>query len=54
MKKLLIIALLLISNLAISGPYLMSKHVFKMKDTNYDKTINHIRFGNFWKTEKVK
>ena len=23
----------------------MSKHEFKMKDTNYDKTINHIRFG---------
>ena len=51
MKKLLIIPLLLISNLAISGPYLMSKHEFKMKDTNYDKTINHIRFGNSWKTE---
>ena len=30
MKKLLIIPLLLISNLAISGPYLMSKHEFKM------------------------
>ena len=29
----------------------MSKHEFKMKDTNYDKTINHIRFGNSWKTE---
>tara|TARA_X000000368_G_C22508427_1_gene483761 strand:- start:134 stop:502 length:369 start_codon:yes stop_codon:yes gene_type:complete len=52
MKKLLFIPLLLsITNLALSGPYIMSKHELKMKDTNYDKTINHIRFGNSWKTE---
>ena len=51
MKFLLIPLLLSLSNIAVSGPYLMSKHEFKMKDSDYDKTINHIRFGNSWKTE---
>jgi len=36
MKKILsIIFLLSISTVVISGPYLMSKHEFKMKDTDY-------------------
>ena len=52
MKKILsIIFLLSISTVVISGPYLMSKHEFKMKDTDYSSTINHIRFGHSWKTE---
>jgi hypothetical protein len=52
MKKLLFIPILLsLSNLAFSGPYLMSKHEFKMKDSDYDKTVNHVRLGNSWKTE---
>ena len=52
MKKLLIVPLLLsFSTSALSGPYLMSKHEFKMKDSDYSKTINHIRLGNSWKTE---
>jgi hypothetical protein len=29
----------------------MTKHEFKMKDTDYSSTINHIRFGHSWKTE---
>lgn len=52
MKKLLIVPLLLsFSTSVISGPYLMSKHEFKMKDSDYSKTVNHIRFGNSMKTE---
>ena len=35
----------LISNSVFAGPYLMTKHEFKMKDTDYSSTINHIRFG---------
>ena len=43
MKKILsIIFLLSISTVVMSGPYLMSKHEFKMKDTDYSSTINHI------------
>ena len=49
MKFLLIPLLLSLSNIAVSGPYLMSKHEFKMKDSDYSKTINHIRLGNAWK-----
>ena len=41
----------LISNSVFAGPYLMTKHEFKMKDTDYSSTINHIRFGHSWKTE---
>ena len=41
----------LISNSVFAGPYLMTKHEFKMKDTDYGSTINHIRFGHSWKTE---
>lgn len=52
MKKILsIIFLLSISTVVMSGPYLMSKHEFKMKDTDYSSTVNHIRFGHSWKTE---
>jgi len=52
MKKLLILPILLLtSNISLADPYVMTKHEFKMSDTNYSKTINHIRFGNSWKTE---
>jgi hypothetical protein len=55
MKKVLIVPLLLsLSSVAFSGPYIMSKHELKMKDTNYDKTINHIRFGNSWNLDGLK
>ncbi len=51
MKRLLLtLFLFFVSNWSFSGPYIMSKHEFKMDDTNYTKTINHIRFGNSWKT----
>jgi hypothetical protein len=52
MKKILsIIFFISISTVVMSGPYLMSKHEFKMKDTDYSSTINHIRFGNSWKSQ---
>ena len=29
----------------IAGPYIMTKHEFKLKDSNYSKTVNQIRMG---------
>ncbi len=52
MKYLIVILLCLpIAELTSASPYVMTKHEFKMKDSDYSKTINHIRFGNSWKTE---
>ena len=38
------------ADLVFAEPYLASKHEFKMKDSDYSSTINHLRLGNTWKT----
>ena len=44
-----LILLVCFVDFAFAEPYLASKHEFKMKDSDYSKTINHLRLGNTWK-----
>ena len=45
-----LILLICFADLVFAEPYLASKHEFKMKDSDYSSTINHLRLGNTWKT----
>ena len=49
-KSLLIATVIIFSSIATADPYVTTKHEFKYKDSDYSKTINHIRFGNSWTT----
>ena len=51
MKLITLIFFLFFCSLTYAETYMTSKHEFKMKDTDYSSTINHIRFGHSWKTE---
>ena len=50
MYKFLLIAIVF-SSLAVADPYITSKHQFKYKNSDYNKTLNHVRIGNSWTTE---
>ena len=45
LKNILLVGLFLITNVSFAGTYIMTKHEFKSKDSNYNKTPNQIRFG---------
>ena len=46
MRKIMsFIILIILSQNALAGPYITTKHEFKLKDSDYNKTVNQIRFG---------
>lgn len=44
-KTMSFIALIILSKNTLAGPYITTKHEFKLKDSDYNKTVNQIRFG---------
>lgn len=44
-KTMSFIILIILSQNTLAGPYVTTKHEFKLKDSDYNKTVNQIRFG---------